>query len=445
MYKLRIVFILTHIFSLIANIQSSSVHAEIIDLNTRRAEEILRISQIGNEIARQFGAITIAPEIIMPSQMLDKQYGSGQHKIMEYTPKSSLRYDLTVLLAKAMQQPPCLEKKVTVTASGPVFRQEIPDHSHFREFHQFEFDIFNPDSLADDATILEFAATTLEKLKIENYIIRINDRRIISRIATLLGMDRTKCQNMLDVFDKSQNEQRPIKDFITDLQDIQITTPNLKELFLLLCWSNVLRKNPIGAINIFLRYYEENEEVSASLISLRTIIDLLDPKFQRHVVLDPMLARGANYYDASIFEIMVPGTDIGAIFGGGRFRITDPTTGALSVGVGGAFGIERLYLALQPQLFPPQASIAIVGENLALILELARKLRERKFSVGIFKSTDKIPEYDYLIIFECKQISSDAHAPFSFNVIGKCLNIHSSHMLTRALESIEGFLVASLP
>lgn len=380
---------------------------ELIRLEEERAESLRQIEDVMHEEARLFGAEFVVVDSIMDSHTMTGQYGPGQRKIMKAGDATSLRYDFTVLLAKNVQSGGGVYAPLLST-SGTVFRNEEGDYSHLVEFRQFEFDQFLPKSLGEyrklhpddlqkymmhDVTILEFATNVLEKLGIP-YKIRLNHREMVWYMAKFLNIDALTFQNVLDILDKTTNKKRRILDFISELA-IRQTSPSLPgELICLLWWSIQLQDDPLGLISLLLNQYEGLEQVKKPLLELQTIISLLLPETAKHIIFDLTLARGANYYEGAIFEIFMPtqrGVGIGALFGGGRFRIKDPVTGAESFGVGGAFGIDRVFLALKELQIRKarEKRIAVIGENAISLLDWARALRTQGFSVSTFFISDE--------------------------------------------------------
>lgn len=64
----------------------------------------------------------------------------------------------------------------------------------------------------------------------------------------------------------------------------------------------------------------------------------------KNVSFDLSLARGLDYYTGMIFEVVVVGTHVGSISGGGRY---DELLGMFSnkqiPAVGGSLGVERIF------------------------------------------------------------------------------------------------------
>lgn len=441
MLRLRVIIIVTQLYDLIHGVSATQNEIETIQIShPEKDEQIRKIEQTCYRIGEQFGAVNIMPTILTPSNALEAQYGSGQSKVKTLNEITSLRYDLTVQLAHLIQvQWP--KQKTTIMSSGPVFRNEIEDYNHFSEFHQFEFDIWNPDSLSASAQILEFACNVLDALSVENYTIRINHRGIVWYMAKLLNIDHIKFQNMLDVFNKATNEQNSIENFISVLKAIPISESISTKLLSLLTFSNMFKHSSLAAIKAVINYYQQEQEILPALTELKKIIKFLPADILSHLVFDPTLARGANYYDGFIFEIFIPNTSIGAIFGGGKFMITDSLTGNKTIGVGGAFGLERLYLVLDKtgQFIPHKRGVALIGEDMAQILQFARELRKQGYNVSTFKDANGIANdrYELMVkIFQVPQNSTKFEIIIRYAACSDPLSLISSLVPPRALSPI---------
>ncbi len=389
----------------------STVKTNQIAYNIRQEEEkvesLRRITDVMNKKARLFGATSMLLETVMKSDLLINQYGSGQSKIITMGDTTSLRYDFTVLLAEKFRSGKFGQSPL-LTTSGTVFRNEDTDYSHLAEFHQFEFDKFLQTSLKkdrelhpnepskymkDDVETLEFAIDVLEELKIP-FKIRLNHREMVWYMAELLKMNAVDFQNALDVFDKSTNKKQSILDFISAPGIREIFQDVPRELLSLLHWNASLRDSPESFISLLLKHHRGKKQVEKSLLELQTILSLLPPEKAKYIMLDLTLTRGANYYDGAIFEIIMPterGLGIGALFGGGRFKIKDALTGEESFGVGAAFGMERVLLALKEMKITkaPEKRIAVIGENANLLLDYARQLRTSGLSVSTFSTPNE--------------------------------------------------------
>ena len=187
-------------------------------------------------------------------------------------------------------------------------------------------------------------------LKLEGISVKINNRKILSGIAELIGADNkitdfTVALDKLDkigielvkdemlkngISSKSIDTMQPIFDLSGDFNS---KLDSLK---------TILAVSEIGKVGI-----SELEWIFNTISEL----GLKKIKFE----FDVTLARGLNYYTGSIIEVSPPkGVSMGSIGGGGRY---DDLTGIFGLkgvsGVGISFGLDRIALILEELgLFP---------------------------------------------------------------------------------------------
>jgi histidyl-tRNA synthetase len=102
----------------------------------------------------------------------------------------SLRYDLTAPLARYVAEHfDALPKPYRSYRVGWVFRNEKPGPGRFRQFMQFDADTVGSSSPAADAEICMMAADTMEELGLRgNYVIKINNRKILDGLLETIGL-----------------------------------------------------------------------------------------------------------------------------------------------------------------------------------------------------------------------------------------------------------------
>lgn len=229
------------------------------------------------------------------------------------TPTNSIRYDLTLPLFIYYSNKKTKEKTLSYTV-GPVFRVENEDDTHFSEFHQFEIDIFNPNSIHDDVAIGNYMKEIVKMFFDENMItLHINYRPLTEWLMTLSRISsRQEFYRMLDLLDKEFSNEI-CRDIFQDNYDIA------KKV---LISSSVEELESIDAIP---------REIVEYFRSYKALDDTC--------VIRPLLARGALYYDGVVYEMFH--SKLGsAIMGGGRGTMFGATR------VGASFGLERLLICI---------------------------------------------------------------------------------------------------
>lgn len=317
----------------------------------------------------------------------------------EITPKISekaLRYDLTVPFARYVVQH---QNELTFPFKRyqiqPVWRADRPQKGRFREFYQCDADVIGTTSLWQEVEFVQLYDDVFSKLNLQGVVIKINNRKILSGIAEVIGaedklIDFTVALDKLDKIGQEGviNEMlaRGISsEAIYKLKPLFSIKGNALEKLELL--KTLLTKSSIGMQGI-----QELAFVVKNLEKLTLKIAALE--------IDLTLARGLNYYTGAIFEVSAPqNVAIGSIGGGGRY---DDLTGIFGLknmsGVGISFGLDRIYLVLeQLNLFPEtilqntKALFLNFGETEALYALLAiKKLREKGIACELYPDAIKM-------------------------------------------------------
>ena len=266
--------------------------------------------------------------------------------------EKGLRYDLTVPFARyvAMNR-----NELTFPFKRyqiqPVWRADRPQRGRYREFYQCDADVVGTDSLLCEAEIIGMIRQVFSKLGLNDYSIKINNRKILTGIAEAIGAEGKEgplCV-AIDKLDKigwekvqEELQQRGFENSsLVQLEPLVSLKEGVSNRIEVL--NGFLKNSPIG-----LQGLQELEEVFKLLEGMGSNLD--------HVDFDPMLARGLSYYTGAIFEVKIHGVFIGSVSGGGRY---DNLTGVFGLpgvpGVGFSFGVDRLYDVLEElNLFPAQ-------------------------------------------------------------------------------------------
>uniref|UniRef100_A0A8C0WQ04 histidine--tRNA ligase n=1 Tax=Castor canadensis TaxID=51338 RepID=A0A8C0WQ04_CASCN len=115
----------------------------------------------------------------------------------------SLRYDLTVPFARYLAMNKL--KKMKRYQVGKVWRRESPTiaQGRYREFCQCDFDIAGQfDPMIPDAECLKIICEILSGLQLGDFLIKVNDRRIIDGIFAVCGVPESKFRAICASMDK---------------------------------------------------------------------------------------------------------------------------------------------------------------------------------------------------------------------------------------------------
>lgn len=311
--------------------------------------------------------------------------------------EKALRYDLTVPFARyvVMHQSEISFpfKRFQVQ---PVWRADRPQKGRYREFYQCDADVVGSASLLNEAEFVLIYYEALSNLGLKDFDIKINNRKILSGIAEIIGkpeliVDMTVAIDKLDKIGfegvtKELLERGFTEADINKLEPVIMLKGDNNEKLASL--KRVLASSAVG-----LKGIEEIETVFEYLDQLQI------PNSKPQTELDITLARGLNYYTGCIFEVKTNEATMGSIGGGGRY---DDLTGMFGLkdltGVGISFGADRIYDVLEElSLFPASAAQGTnvlisnfdeVAEKYAL--PLLQKLRRANIAAELYPSAAKL-------------------------------------------------------
>ncbi|WP_412985797.1 histidine--tRNA ligase [Pontimicrobium sp. IMCC45349] len=269
--------------------------------------------------------------------------------------EKALRYDLTVPFARyVVQHQNDIDFPFKRYQIQPVWRADRPQKGRFQEFYQCDADVVGSKSLWQEVEFIQLYDAVFTDLKLNGVTIKINNRKILSGIAEVIGasdklIDFTVALDKLDKIGEEKVKEEMLnkgipQEGIDKLQPLFSLTGTFESQIQTL--KSILSTSEDG-----LKGIEELEFIDKAISSLQ----LQTANLQ----LDVTLARGLNYYTGAIFEVSAPeGVQMGSIGGGGRY---DDLTGIFGLkdvsGVGISFGLDRIYLVLEElNLFPETVS-----------------------------------------------------------------------------------------
>lgn len=266
--------------------------------------------------------------------------------------EKALRYDLTVPFARfVVQHQHELAFPFKRYQIQPVWRADRPQHGRYQEFYQCDADVVGSDSLLYELEFIQLFDEVLSALKIPDFTIKINNRKILSGIAEVSGesdklVDITVAIDKLDKIGREGVEK--------ELREKGVSDSAIAKIAPLFEFTGDTRAN-IAAMQSFLA---TSEIGLTGLEELTFLFDQIELLGVNHATLefDVTLARGLNYYTGAIFEVKANGVKMGSICGGGRY---DDLTGLFGMsgmsGVGISFGADRIYDVLtELNLFPEE-------------------------------------------------------------------------------------------
>ncbi|MNK98570.1 Histidine--tRNA ligase [compost metagenome] len=326
--------------------------------------------------------------------------------------EKALRYDLTVPFARyVVMHQNDISLPFKRFQVQPVWRADRPQKGRYREFYQCDVDVVGSDSLLNEAEFILIYQEALGNLGLKDFTIKINNRKILSGIAEVVGkpeliIDMTVAIDKLDKIG--------LEGVIKELLERGFSEADVERLkpVILLEGTNAEKlsslKTVLAGSATGLKGIEEIESVFDYVAAL-----LAGTPLKPDVELDITLARGLNYYTGCIFEVKTNEAAMGSIGGGGRY---DDLTGMFGLkgltGVGISFGADRIYDVLQElDLFPESAAAGtrVLISNFdqqaeRYALPLLQQLRATGIAAELYPSSAKLK----------KQMSyaDDKHIPY---------------------------------
>ncbi|WEA57204.1 histidine--tRNA ligase [Pediococcus pentosaceus] len=280
------------------------------------------------------------------------------------------------------------QKPVKIYYMGPMFRYERPQSGRLREFHQIGVEAFGSDSPKIDVETIMMGMDFLKKLKVSGL------KLVINTLGDKESRDRYR-QALIDYLEphfeelsddsKARLHKNPLRVLDSKDKNDQKIVENAPEILDFL-----------------------TEDAQKHFTSVKEELDTLGVDY----VVDSSMVRGLDYYNHTIFEIMIADSPLGkgdvTICAGGRYNgLVEELGGPEVSGVGFGLGVERLLLLLnaetQTTLQSKQLDFYVVGIGDLVqndVLKVVHELRQMNFVTeqdyldrkpkAQFKSADKL-------------------------------------------------------
>jgi len=276
-----------------------------------------------------FGFDPLETPALEYAETLTGKYGDEGDKLMYRFRDNgdrdvALRYDLTIPLARVVAMNGELKKPWRRYQIAPVWRAENTQKGRYREFYQADADIVGSTNPLADAEILALAGSTLTRLGVKDFEIRVNDRRLLDAFFDTEKIDTAKRIDVLRAMDKfAKIGESGVAD---ELAKAGIDASAVKNI---------------------LKAVVSNEIPEGSeLEKIITLAREMNPDLK--ISFDFSIARGLDYYTGLIFEtVLTSAPAYGSVLSGGRY---DNLVGMFSnrevPAVGMSIGLDRLLSAL---------------------------------------------------------------------------------------------------
>lgn len=324
-----------------------------------------------------------------------EDFEGGSKHLMPLIAEKGLRYDLTVPFARyVVMNRNDISFPFKRYQIQPVWRADRPQRGRYREFYQCDADVIGTESLICEAEIMMMINDVFASLGFEDYVIKLNNRKLLTALADYLGKPGAEAELCvaIDKLDKI-GKDRVFKELVDKgFKDEMI--------------------NKLGPLmdakadnRTLLKLYSDTlkgiDAASEGVGELTEVLDLLASigEGDLKVELDLSLARGLSYYTGAIFEVKPTSVKMGTIAAGGRYdNLTEVFGMKDNSGVGVSFGIDRIYDVLDElDLFPVQnqdsTQVMLVNfdkETSMQSLQLLQKLRGQGVRSEIFPEPVKL-------------------------------------------------------
>ena len=323
----------------------------------------------------------------------------------------ALRYDLTAPLARAVAQYDTnLASPYRRYQYGPVWRREKPGPGSYKQFYQCDFDTVGAGSMAVDAEACALLSESLEALGLDrgDYLIRVNNRKILTALLTQSGVGGAKQQlGVLRAVDKlerlgidgvtallGEGRRDPSGDFTPGAQ----LSP--QQIDVVLKYVQVGVQGQVGVqerhevLERLGQFVGDDEEGRVGLGELQEIHQLLESMQlgSDRVVFDTSIVRGLGYYTGPVFEATLTfdvlddrgrKVQLGSVASGGRYDdLVKRFTGKDIPACGGSVGVDRLLTAFRLR----RGGDAAVGGPVVVTVMVRERLADYQSMVNDLRS-----------------------------------------------------------
>jgi histidyl-tRNA synthetase len=346
-------------------------------------------------VYRSYGFAPIdTPALEYAEVLLGKGGEESDKQVFRFTDQGerdvAMRFDLTVPLARfAAQYIQELGTPFRRYHIGPVWRGERPARGRFREFLQCDFDTIGTLSNSADIETLFVINDLLERIGIERFTIRVNNRKVLNGLLEACELQNSSVGILrcLDKLDKIGRDavQAEMQEKVGIPAEAATRVLDMAQLSgapdqILLALDRMLVGSATG---------QQGLQHLGELFSCIAPCGWPDGR----VVLDVSIARGLDYYTGTIYETILgdlPG--IGSVCSGGRYdNLAELFTAQQLPGVGASLGLDRMLAALEElgrtQKSSTPAPVLVTmfdSEHISDYLQMGRTLRRAGIGAEVY-------------------------------------------------------------
>lgn len=310
------------------------------------------------------------PVVEAAEVLLAKGGGETEKQIYRMTKGDNdlaLRFDLTVPLAKYVAghygQLTFPFRRFQI---GKVYRGERAQRGRFREFYQADIDVIGDGKLAviNEAEIPGVIYHTFQALGLKDFVIRVNNRKILNGLFASMGL-ADRAAGIMQTVDKLEKIGRE-RVFDLLVRDFDVPRAEADGLLELLTCS----QRGVSPVAALASYMGKNELLDTGIEELFTVARHLEAFGVpgTHFTIDLTIARGLDYYTGTVYETIIPShPEIGSICSGGRYdNLAEYYTDKELPGVGISIGLTRLFYVLEEQNYLNETLLTAPADALIL-------------------------------------------------------------------------------
>ena len=395
-------------------------------------QDQIKFNEMLDKIKKTYELYGFLPQetpIIESSEVLLAKAGGETEKQIYSFKKGdkdlSLRFDLTVPLAKYVAE---YYNDLTFPYRryqlGKVFRGERAQKGRYREFYQCDIDIIGDGKLdiINDAEIPSIISTTFKNLGFSNFIIKINNRKVLNGLFDELNISE-KMTDILIIIDKLEKiGMEAVKE---ELRKIDVKEENIEKIeeFLNISGTTDEKLEKLSNLGFTSEIFKEGLYELKEVVKYVRLFEVKEDNF----MIDLTIARGLDYYTGTVYETNLKGYEsIGSICSGGRYEnLAGYYTKKNLPGVGISIGFTRLFYNLKElgllddsKKSISKVSIVTMGVGLENAVKISNILRDSNIPNEIYKENAKIKaklnyannlEIPYVIIIGEEEVAKEKY------------------------------------
>ncbi len=255
-----------------------------------------------------------------------------------------LRFDLTVPLARVVSNTPDLPKPFKRYCISKVWRYEEPQSGRFREFVQADIDVVGSPRIEADMECLSTAVDALRELGLDDFEVKINNRKILEGMVEVLGIENRIAEGIFHALDRLEKVGE--EEVANAIRALGVEEEKVSRLL------DFTRFKGEEAITYVEKELGPSSKAIDGINELKKMVELSKAfGLEGTMVVDFSLVRGLDYYTGPVFEVKTKSKGIGSIAGGGRYdHLIEKFGGIPTPATGISLGVERLYEVLTEEM-----------------------------------------------------------------------------------------------